>query len=95
MVKFQICATKVKTFKPIFLAIQPFGALWHPIKILWAKKTFIEHLSQIKTQNQLNIVCIESYLKDMGFGAAVWEIFFCYSGQKILEAVLGGCVLIL
>ena len=69
MVKFQIRATKVKTFKPIFLAIQPFGALWHPIKILWAKKTFIEHLSQIKTKNQLNIVCFESYLENMGLGA--------------------------
>ena len=37
MVKFQTCTTKVKAFKPIFLALKPFGALWHPVKISLAK----------------------------------------------------------
>ena len=46
------------------------------------------------TLNHLYMVCIESYLKVMGYGAVVWDIFFCYSSQKIQEAVPGGCVLI-
>ena len=37
MVKFQICTTQVKVFIPIILLWKLFGALWHPVKISWAK----------------------------------------------------------
>ena len=65
MVKFQTCTTKVKAFKPIFLALKPFGALLHPVKISLAKinlqRTSVKNKNLKSTKYSLYWITFEGY----------------------------------
>ena len=63
MVKFQTRTTKMKAFKPIFLALKPFRALWHPVKISLAninlQRTSLTNKNLKSTQYSLYWIIFE------------------------------------